>query len=146
MGYKLIIGEASIEFNDAYGLESTCSITARPEKHDKAPAFGEPTDLTNMRDTSASVWNEFCEESGLKDVFYDNGELRGGSAGGFPIDHEMRDRVRMALENYKKNNPYAEATYERNDKADGCLCRLIWLDYWAAWAFENCRRPVFANS
>jgi len=148
MGYTLVIGEAEINFDNDDGLESSCSLTARSERHDNAPAFGEPTDFTNERWPSYSAWSNFCAETGLEDVFYHNGggHLRGGHPGCIPVEIEMQKRVRSALEAYKAAHPKAEATYERESKIEGHLCRLVWLDYWVSWALENCERPVFANS
>lgn len=147
MGYSLIIGEAKIKFNNQYGLESTCGLTAEREHHEQAPAFGEPTDFTNERWPSYSAWSDFCSAVGLKDVFYydGGGHLRGGHPGCVPVETAMQQRVKEALEVYKAKHPDAEATYAREDKVEGYLCRLVWLDYWVTWALENCERPVFVN-
>ncbi len=160
MGYSLSLGEAEIDY-DIYEDDhknSMVRIGVRGEKHDEAPAFGEPTDYTNARLPSYTQWHAFCEFTQLIDVFYEGNDFCGGHPGVFPITKQFQTRIRQALKAHKMRYPNAVASYERekdigNDDysekdymADGCLCRLEWLKYWTDWAIENCKCPVFCNT
>jgi len=57
----------------------------------------------------------------------------------------MVDRVESALFSYEKIKPPGfnpEGTTEDTAQFDAVLARLIWLDYWIRWAFENCETPA----
>ena len=147
MGYNLTIGEADFKFYNEEGLESSCDMTAKGFRHDNAPAFGEPTDFTSERWPSYSSWSNFCDEAGLKDVFYyeGGGHLRGGHPGCIPVEIEMQKRVNKALADWRVSHPDAKENFD--DTGDsGYLCLLVWLDYWVNWVMDNCEKPVFANS
>lgn len=146
MGYSFTIGEAVIDMSPDDGLESSCRVDARSEHHNTAPAFGEPTDYTNERWPSYTAWFDFCEATGLMDVFYYDRNIRGGHPGAFPVTKEMQVMVDTAMIRVKKLHPNAKATYDNDDPIEGNLCRLTWLKYWVDWSLENCERPVVANT
>jgi len=80
MGYDLTIGEAEFKV-DKVGddfvdnIQEECiRVTVAEIKHDNAPAFGEPTDYTNVRWPSYSSWAIFCEFAELEHVFYEMDE------------------------------------------------------------------------
>ncbi len=161
MGYNLSIGEAEIEY-DIYEddhRESLVRVGVKSERHDDAPAFGEPTDYTNARWPSYTQWHEFCKLTQLKDVFYQGNDFCGGHPGVFPITKNFQHLLHLALKAHKMRYPKTVASYERESEitengsytendfmADGCMCRLEWLIYWTDWALENCDKPVFCNT
>jgi hypothetical protein len=148
MGYTITIGQLSIEKNPDDGLDCSCvRFDAEGARHDDAPAFGEPTDYTNSRWPSYGVWADFMRATGLYDVFfYDSGHLIGGHPGVRLITPDLALKVSHALVEYRQANPSAEPILRDVDDASAWLCRLIWLDYWIAWAIKNCETPVIANS
>jgi hypothetical protein len=147
MGYTITIGQLEINKSPDDGLDCSCiRFCAAGASHENAPAFGEPTDHTNSRWPSYCVWPDFLRDAGLYDVFYyDSGHLIGGHPGVRLVTLELVEKVDFALSSFKLNNPEIEAKFGDDEKG-GTLCRLIWLQYWVKWAFENCEAPVIANS
>lgn len=149
MGYNLTIGELEIQKNPEDGLDSDCiRFSAKGMHFDHAPAFGEPTDHTNERWPSYSAWSDFARNAGLYHVLFDSmgRSLVGGHPGVRLVTKELCDAVENALGNHKKKYPDARATFEGEKEECATLCRLIWLDFWLKWAYENCETPVLANS
>lgn len=146
MGYTITIGELSVMKKPDDGLDSPCiSFGAIGIRHDDAPAFGDPTDYTNSRWPSYTVWADFARATGLYDVLFYGGTLIGGHPGVRLVTKELVDRVALELEVFKKRYPNAEPKYDETDESS-YLCRLIWLDYWLRWSFEYCETPVIVNS
>lgn len=151
MGYTIKIGEASFYKDSDY---SYIDITAKPEKHDGAPAFGEPTDFTNQRWPSYTVWAEFLKATGLYDLFTDEDRgLMRKHPGTALLTKQHQETIRDALNKWKEKgtNPGFSETFdgkivEGQENSDPMLARLIWLDYWVTWAVENCENPVITNS
>ena len=149
MGYTITIGDLEIGKSPEDAMEcSGITLDAKGVRHDDAPAFGEPTDYTNSRWPSYSVWSDFMMATGLYDLFFtERGHLIGGHPGVRLITKPMVDRVGKALSNWRANHPEASAQLgDEVSEADAWLCRLIWLDYWLRWSLENCDTPVIANS
>lgn len=157
MAYSLTLGEAKTDWDDR-GV----TVDAKQERHENAPAFGEPTDYTNSRWPSYSSWADFCTELGITDLMF---SVRNGGAGELevngkylppliaqhpghtPIQPEHLEFLRGKICEYKALNPDHLAQFSEDDpNSDGHLCRAEWLDYWMTWALENCERPVFVNS
>lgn len=148
MGYNLTIGELSIDKSPEDGIGYSCiSFGAKGMRLDNAPAFGEPTDYTNERWPSYTVWSDFARKANLYNVLFDyeGRSLVGGHPGIRLVTEELCKAVQDALEQYRTRFPNAVAQFEGDD-SNGVLCRLIWLDFWLQWAFENCETPVLANS
>ena len=147
MGYTITIGQLEIRKEPEDGLDCTCiSFSAEGVHHENAPAFGEPTDHENQRWPSYTSWSDFLRNAGLYDIFfYDDGHLIGGHPGIRLVTPELKARIDLALKQYQELNPAAKASFDDGVKG-GTLCRLIWLQYWTSWAFENCETPVIANS
>lgn len=163
MGYTLTIGEAQLETS-----EERIGIGARGERHDSAPAFGEPTDGTNSRWPSYTAWHDFCREVGIHELFYGSGwspderrylecpdgfhresPLLGHHPGAALLTVGDRQFVRSALERYRAAHPGVSPGFTDDEIAPptaSALARLIWLDYWIGWAVENCTNPVLENS
>lgn len=153
MGYTLKIGElgVDVEYDNNYGLNSSvyANLTVKSERHDQAPAFGEPTDYTNERWPSYSSWSNFCEIAGLTDLFFPDGHsIRGGHPGAFPIEDEFMIQLFERYTEFKEKYPHAVAKFDGDDtlEENGALCRFEWLMYWCNWAHKNCEQPVFKNS
>lgn len=146
MGYTLTIGELAIE-TDYHATQDDVGIKfyAKSERHDDAPAFGEPTDHTNSRWPSCSTWAAFAADSGLEYALYFDGELVGGHPGIRLVTTSLCNAVEVALDNFRTANPTAVARLG-GTLADGTLARLVWLDYWCRWARKNCATPIIENS
>jgi hypothetical protein len=157
MGYILTIGELKVEYDNSNNCPS-CRITAQCHFDESAPAFGEPTDKESSRWPSYTAWHNFCRETGLHDMFYNDED-------GILIDHpgcvvltkNHQTEVHRAHRDFMTRYPDAVATYgnpqsdpldedKNNPKCNSFLVRLEWLKYWIDWAMENCERPVFSNS
>lgn len=158
MGYTLTIGELQIGYFNDNG-DPHIALSARQERHKKAPAFGEPTDYTNTRWPSYTVWTEFTEFAGLYSLFFaENREDRliYSHPGCVPLTEQHRQEVNQAFEAFKLKYPNAVSTYGNTDnpldvdpenpEENGYMCRLVWLHYWVNWALDNCEKPVFGNS
>lgn len=115
MGYNLRIGEAIIDWS-----EDGVSIDAESVTLDSSPAFGEPTDHTNMRWPSYTSWAKFCRTIEIVDVMMN--EKNGGSGevevngkwiqclmpthpGAAPITREHLTAIRESVDSYKKRHP-----------------------------------------
>lgn len=165
MGYTLTIGEAEI---DRLGDEAV-RIGARGERHDAAPAYGDPTDYTNSRWPSYTAWHEFAKEVGIHELFYGTGWSRderrylecpedfhregpilGSHPGAALLTKADRDFIAAKREAYIAAHPEAVPGYSEEDgpgpTANATLARLNWLHYWVDWAVENCANPVLENS
>jgi hypothetical protein len=71
MGYDITIGELHVDRYPDEALEgSGLFFSAKSERHDSAPAFGEPTDFTNSRWPSYSAWSNFADYVGLTDLLF----------------------------------------------------------------------------
>jgi hypothetical protein len=159
MGYSLSIGEAACtpqideyydEDADSYEFYNKIVITVKPEKHDDAPAFGEPTDYTNKRWPSYTSWADFSEFCDLENFLfhsYGNKEITGGHPGHFIITKMYVDGVMKKYHDFKKKYPNAVASFDGDPTYhDMALCRFEWLVYWLQWALKNCKTPVFCNT
>ena len=154
MGYTIKIGEAIVDVD--YDFDYV-TVDVRDEKHDNAPAYGEPTDFTNQRWPSYSGWNEFCKDTGLYDLFYDDDKgLIRPHPGEKPLKQEHLDMINEAVECRQKENggkpaqtwdPKISITEDsRINDGDSQLSRLLWLQYWVKWALENCKQPINKNT
>jgi hypothetical protein len=163
MGYSFTIGQLEIDYSNESD-EPYIDISAKGERLDDAPAFDEPTDYTNERWPSYSVWRDFCRTAGLIEMFY--GEDREKNIirddylimrhpGCVPLTEAHRSEINEAMVRFMSKYPKAVATYgnqkgfeadPNNPKENSVLCRLTWLHFWINWALDNCDKPVFANS
>lgn len=157
MGYSITIGELKIEKEPEDGLDCSCiGFSAKGERHDNAPAFGEPTDFSNSRWPSYSVWSDNLKSAGLYDLFFDEGHLIGGHPGIRLITAEFIAEFDKRKKAFEGKHPDVIATYgevkncfevdESNPSCNSTYCRVVWLDYWLKWAFDNCETPVINNT
>lgn len=157
MGYTLRIGELEVEIE----TDEECpriGLSAKDVRHEKAPAYGEPTDFENQRWPSYGSWSDFCEFSGLYDLFFGKrgDAIIASHPDCVPLTEKHRKEVNDAYEAFKTKYPNATPTYgdnqcplgidKTNPEENGQMCRLEWLKYWVNWALDNCERPVFENN
>jgi hypothetical protein len=159
MGYSLTIGELEIRYDNDIEVPRI-RLTASSTRLDAAPAFGEPTDFTNERWPSYSSWTEFCRNVGLRSLFYGDDDredcLLENHPGCVPLTKKHVAEINDAMNAYKLLHPDAIPTYGNpknfyeadpdNSEENSFMCRLVWLQFWATWAINNCEKPVFANS
>lgn len=161
MGYTFKIGNAVPEFSKDDGYLSARWVV-EPMRRDDAPTFphDEMTGNGNDRSPSYSAWSEFCKATGIYDVFYDErGHLHAGHPGCVMLKRSDLERVKEAREAWQKTSTlppgfegwsvYDEATKTSTTpdegKYDYQLARLIWLEWWMAWALDNCETPAIEN-
>lgn len=152
MGYTLVIGNAEPQFDSQSFPELyarwKCVMTSHPD----APMFpgDEMTGRGNTRSPSYTVWADFARATGIYDLLFDDGTLRGGHPGCYGLTREDSERITAALGEYQ-----AKATlppgfegwrYDGPPRYDYHLARLIWLDWWVRWAVENCETPAISNT
>lgn len=139
MGFTIIIGERT-----AKG-----SRKIKIEKHENAPAFGEPTDYENQRWPSYTAWGEFLRQSGLVELF--NNDLMRSHPGTFPIKKKHLKAIEEAQTKYKALHHRHVAGFNDSDPESeqiitGTLARLEWLVYWTRHAVNNYEKPLIYNS
>lgn len=161
MGYTFKIGNAVPKFSkdDGY-LDARWEV--EPATSEEAPTFphDEMTGNGNDRSPSYSGWADFCRDTGIYDVFYDeHGHLLAGHPGCVMLQQSDLQRVREAREKWQKmaTLPPGFEGFPEFDKEtqkwgspdegkyDGYLARLIWLEWWMAWALKNCETPAVEN-
>lgn len=156
MGWKIKIGNATpVVTNDDYGLQAYWDV--EDVEVANAPAF--PNDIavkTNSRTPSYGVWREFCQKTGLYELFYNNESgLLEQNQTVVKINEGHLEMIKSALKAYqaKATKPPGFSDYifdeETNgiihidyDKYDSTLARLLWLDFWFDWAISNCKIPA----
>lgn len=171
MSYDIYIGEAVIEplededDGGAERLETVVARTTRPE----APTFigDEMTANSNARHPGYGQWSTFCEEVGLRRLFFDKrtGLMR-THPGCYKLTPAHLDVVRGAIDKWKSTRrapalppgwddpPPPDASdaeriaWETSDctQRDPMLARLVWLEWWMAWALKHCKVPAVYNS
>jgi hypothetical protein len=135
MGYTIMIGEAAIEPCDVddYEGQLIARYRVKLERHDAAPASGDPTDFENQRWPSYTGWHDFAVAVRLHDLLFDKDRgLMREHPGCFQLTTEHLTEVQAALHTYSQH--------------DYNMARLIWLEYWIRWALENCDSPAMENS
>lgn len=162
MGYDFRIGNAVPESSKEDGLLRARWIV-EPKKLDHAPTF--PNDWMtgngNSRSPGYSAWGGFCRETGLYDLFFSKSDgLCSNHPGCELLNSSHLATIRGALDSWKakatkppgfadlpKFNPASGAVETPDEgKYDHQLARLIWLEWWVAWALENCETPAIQNT
>lgn len=163
MSYSIHIGNAKPEFSKEDGL-LMAGWSVERVAHADAPTFpnDDMTGNGNGRHPSYSGWVEFCDKAGLKGLFFDADDgLMREHPGCFPITDKHLLVVRGALararalatkppgfDGYGRFDKETKQWSESTDvgKYDPILARLIWLEYWMAWAIANCETPALENT
>ncbi len=168
MGYSITIGNAVPVHSKEYG-ELSARWCVEGVRLPDAPTFpnDDMTGDSNGRHPSYSGWAEFCREAGgdINHLFYGSDPQAGGGLlerhpGCVPLTQEHLDVVRAALARRRKSSSKepgfaGEPIYEAGkftgrfvdeDRYDGILARLIWLEFWMAWALANCETPAIENT
>jgi hypothetical protein len=154
MGWTIKIGNATPAFVDnGYGLQAYWDV--EDAEVSSAPAF--PNDIavkTNSRSPSYTVWSEFCEQTGLYELFYNNesGLLKQDQTV-VKINEGHLEIIKSALKAYqaKATKPPGFSDYKVDantiiyidvDRYDSTLARLLWLEFWFDWAISSCKIPA----
>lgn len=155
MGFVFLIGNAILKEDKRDFPKLNSYWEVQPEFSKYAPLFpGEIEQQTNMRRPSYTAWKQFCENTNLYEFFYDErGHLEMGHPGCIGITKQDVDTVSAALDYYDRHNKIRlppgfddfDICYDQPIKHDYNLARLIWLEWWMRWAFENCETPAIQN-
>ncbi len=158
MGYDIYIGEAKMDYN-----KNDIRITVDITYLDGAPVFpnDEMTGNSNARHPSYIGWTDFCKEAGLYDLFFAKYTgLMSSRPGCAPITKDHVLQVRTVLNKWRETVTKLPGfagfpTYNKESDSfetpdeniyDHIYARLIWLEFWMAWAVENCEHPAIMNT
>lgn len=167
MGYNITIGNAILDYTKGdEHMSIRCAAATHPDAPDHCPYTGKG----NSRSPSYTGWSEFCETAGISELFYGRGWSRGQARylecrddfhretpllsehpGAFPLLPADLDYITAARVLREQNNGGRPAGFWEGDGnidngKDHVLARLLWLEFWMKWAFENCENPAIANS
>ena len=144
MGYSMVIGNAGVSKQGI--LRSSFTVVERT--HPDAPLFAgdETTGQSNTRLPSYSGWRQFCQATGLFELFYHKklGLLR-EHPGCFGFSTEHLAVVEQALTSWQVRYPEAVPQFDDEPK-NGHLARLLWLVWWMRYSLEHDRFPSVSNS
>lgn len=165
MSYDIYIGNAEqteLELDEDIGRWSAIwdGATVPEIKSPDAPAF--PYDTMSARNNSRhpgyTAWGEFCDLSGLNDLFFAKfSGLMSAHPGTFALKPEHLQEVRAARERWQREHPNATpgfnwhplhgTTYPDDGvrNRDDILARLCWLEWWMDYALTVCERPAIHN-
>lgn len=147
--YTICIGNARIE-QGLDGIQLLAEWVVDVVTNDRAPEFpnDQVTGKSNVRMPGYSAWEDFCQETGLYKLFYGDEGLMACHPGCAKINKGHVSAVRIALlqrHEYRLNNGITSRP-GFGAVNDYTLARLLWLEYWMAWAVENCEIPAIKNS
>lgn len=159
MGYTFRIGNAEPYHSKEDGILSA-GWEVKDITLDDAPSFpnDDMTGKSNERSPSYSVWADFCRETGIYHLFYDDrGHMLCGHPGCMMITQEDLGVVRAARDRWQAKATLppgfagwrvanGKVEYPDADKYDATLARILWLEWWMAWALANCETPAIANT
>ena len=154
MGYNFTIGNAVPSFDKSEFPDLRARWVVEHASHPDAPVFPNDYASGNYRSPCYSVWKEFCQVTGIYDLFYEEetGRLHAGHPGCVGITEDDANAVTAALLCYQANATKPPG-FERDDSSperasmyDHNLARLIWLEWWMHWAIRNCETPAIQNT
>jgi len=166
MGHTLTIGEAVPCIPTDLDSNNTPGWTVHELYHEDAPQL--PNDgfgRCSSRSPGYKAWADFCGAVGLDELFY--GASKGGKYNRDvcllsahpgvallrPADLLEIRYVRIQWEAHKW--PVSERIAgwdgremgaEPDPRYDPHMGRLIWLEWWVAYALENCKLPAMSNA
>jgi hypothetical protein len=165
MSYDIYIGNAELESewsDDEVRAEWIVNGHAEPD----APvfAFDVMTKNGNSRHPGYSQWANFCRQAGLHALFFgspdDGRSHEGGLMSNHPgvarLDASILGLITAARIRWQATHPDAIPGFdydpmwlkEQDDGVrgrDDVLARLLWLEWWMAWALRTCERPAIYN-
>lgn len=174
MGYSLTIGNAEPRIPTAAELDedNTPRWQVRTISLNGAPSFpgDNMTGRSNDRSPSYTQWGNFVDEVGLRDLFY--GANSSNNGGRYTRDVCLIRQhpgiailrpadlleIRQARERWEAKpwpteeriagwDPEAKWDSDTFDpRYDGNLARLLWLEWWVAYALANCAIPALENT
>lgn len=154
MGYTIRIGQAVVAPDD--GGEAL-TVEVQKERHPEAPVFpgDEMTGNSNARRPSYAGWADFCGETGLRELFFneERGLMR-EHPGCFRITAKHLEAVQHALAAWRARYPMAVPRFAEipsNETVawstiEAHLARLIWLEWWMRYALKTHSLPAIYNS
>jgi hypothetical protein len=140
MGYNLYIGELEIttDLDPGEHVYVRLGVVSQDGEGLNAP-LNSTNNQRNEIWPSYTGWADFCHRVGLYKVFFEDCDgILAQHPGAFVLTQEQLDAFESARENFKPVGDDETDQYDRR--------RLDWLCFWAKWALENCKVPVFANS
>lgn len=152
MSYDITIGEAMLESEWDDDGHSWAGWYAQLASHKDSPeAPNDPASGGNLRSPGYGQWHGFIDKAELKD--WHEELFEGGHPGCVPLRPKHLHAVVVALIRWRHLHPGAVPGFhktwdgpgEGEELYCGILARLIWLEWWIAWALLNCKRPAFAN-
>lgn len=162
MSYNITIGNAKPYHSKEDGYLYAKWVVENAATDD-APIFphDEITGNGNCRSPGYSVWHDFTREAGIEPMWYDKEEgLLREHPGCFILEKHHHTTVIAALERWRLRAtlPPGFSGFPEYDKDkqvwkspdegkyDAILARLIWMEWWMAWALKNCETPAVENS
>ena len=168
MSYSIYIGKAVISYSNDDG-DAYVSVEAEREINESAPNFGygDVSGIGNCRKPGYCQMANFCRETGLYSLFYDdeNGILRNhpgcvaleerhlkaivAAKEKWESDHkECKEKLPYKStqpENYNDMNWEERKAYEEKQGFDWVYARLVWFEFWMNNALKNYEMPVISN-
>lgn len=144
MGYTIRIGQVSV----GAGEDGQLRLAVREDRIHSAPHFerGVTSSGHNALSATYGAWGDFCAETGLRDLFFD--EERGlmrEHPGCFKLKAEHLERVQAVLIAWRAEHSGAVPRFETSS-TEAHFARLVWLEWWMRYALETCSIPAISNS
>ena len=141
MGCTIRVGNAVLADMDVE------RVHVKQTRHNDAPAFpGDYSERINERMPSYSTWVCLANQTGLKRFFFDEKSgLLSQHPGCAVLQPRHLHEVQSAIERFRARFPEATPRFDVSTE-DAHLARLLWLEWWMAWALANCELPAFYNS
>ena len=163
MGYDIYIGNTTMEEVEQEDDEMITTpyfrcikgntIYYRPVVRElsvaDAPSFvgDEYTGKGNSRRPGYSSWHNFCEATGLLDLFFHKktGLMR-EHPGHASLSSEHLQQIQQAHDAFVRKYPHAHPSYREDDPVENYhLIRLLWLEWWIRYAIEQCEHAAIYN-
>jgi hypothetical protein len=156
MGYSIHIGNVvMVDRYDEYEYSQWSTEVEKVEMAE-APAWPNPepeegkmawldvSGKTNGRHHGYCQMSEWAEAVGLKELWFgeEDGLLK-PHPGCAVLRPRHLEAVREARAKYQREK--SDAVPGWRDGKDASLARLMWYEWWFAWALENCERPGVQN-
>lgn len=158
MGYDIYIGNAVVETDED---ELYSHFVVERTAHPDAPYWPNPepkegqhpmmrnfdiSEHSNGRHPSYSSMFAFCKSTGLQDLFLGEDERSGllhPHPGCHRLTKEHSEQITVARINWQTSHPGSVPGWDEGQ--DSTLAKLLWYDWWVAWALKNCKIPAIEN-